>query len=252
MSGRAELTEVADGVFLAGTGLVNRYLLRQGRSLTLVDGGYPADAADVLGSLTRLGARPGDVEAVLVTHAHTDHVGGLGALLAAAPGLPVLTHPDEVAHAHRDRLEQVSTGTVLRHAWRPRVAAWAVRALRGGGTRDVALPRARGFTPGAALDLPGAPVPVPTPGHTSGHTAYRVPGAGALLTGDALVTAHPTTTRRGPQLLPRFFHHDPAAAARALAALAGLPEDLLLPGHGPVLRVPAGRAVRLALSPSEP
>ncbi len=34
-----------------------------------------------------------------------------------------------------------------------------------------------------ALDIPGRPVPVPTPGHTSGHSAFHLPERGALLVG---------------------------------------------------------------------
>jgi glyoxylase-like metal-dependent hydrolase (beta-lactamase superfamily II) len=79
-------------------------------------------------------------------------------------------------------------------------------------------------------------VPVPTPGHTSGHTAYHLPQVGALLTGDALVTGHPTSARRGPQLLDDVFHHDPARARAAFELLATHPADVVLPGHGPVVR----------------
>ncbi|WP_205707887.1 MBL fold metallo-hydrolase [Kineococcus vitellinus] len=239
---------MATGVFSVSTPLVNWHLLREGRDLTLVDGGYPGDAADVLASVERIGHRHGDVRAVLVTHAHVDHVGGLHLLLQRAPGAQVLLDAVEVAHARREHLEQVGVGTVLRHAWRPRTALWAARALRRGGTRDAPLARAAPFGPGAgALDVPGAPVPVPTHGHTSGHSAFLLPAHGVVLTGDALVTAHPTSAVRGPQLLPAFFHHDPAAATAALQQLSGLAADVVLPGHGPALHLPVRAAVEAAV-----
>jgi glyoxylase-like metal-dependent hydrolase (beta-lactamase superfamily II) len=75
---------------------------------------------------------------------------------------------------------------------------------------------------------------VHTPGHTDGHCAYHLPEAGVLITGDALVCAHPTSRTRGPQLLPRMFHHDWAAAVAALDVLGKADADVLLPGHGPV------------------
>lgn len=247
--GGSEISEVVPDVFCVRTSLANWYLLRSGRDLTLVDAGYPGQEGLLLASIEQIGHVLRDVRAVLVTHAHVDHVGGLPRLLRLAPDVPVLLDPSEVAHAHRERLEQVATATVLRHAWRPRVASWAVQALRNGGTDDVRIPAAAAFPsprPAAALDVPGAPVPVPTPGHTTGHSAFLLPAAGVVLTGDALVTGHPLSAVRGPQLLQPFFHHDPAGTDASLDVLAALPADLVAPGHGEPRRVPLERAVTQA------
>ncbi|MDP9429592.1 MAG: MBL fold metallo-hydrolase [Actinomycetota bacterium] len=106
--------------------------------------------------------------------------------------------------------------------------------------RDAARARDRGppLPAGGELDLPGGPVPVPTHGHTSGHTAFSLPRVGVVLTGDALVTGHPTSARRGPQLLPRFFSSDPDRTVAALDALDRLDADVVLPGHGEPFRGP--------------
>lgn len=114
------------------------------------------------------------------------------------------------------------------------MARWAAGALVRGGTRRVTVPQARGVDDGVPLDLPGRPVPVAVPGHTTGHTAWHLPGAGAVISGDALVTGHPTTGRRGPQLLDPMFHHDPARARASFPVLAGLGAEVVVPGHGPV------------------
>ena len=240
-----DVVQVADGVFWVRGALVNWYLLEDGRDLTLVDAGYPGDADDVEASIALSGHRVEDVRAVLLTHAHADHLGAVPRL-SARHGIPVHTDPVEVPHARREHLEQVTVPTVLAHAWRPRVAAWALRALRRGGTRDVRAPEVLPFPTGGALDLPGAPVPVPTHGHTSGHTAFSLPRTGVVLTGDALVTGHPTSARRGPQLLPGFFSSDPERARAALDHLAGLDADVVLPGHGAAHRGPVRDAVRRA------
>jgi glyoxylase-like metal-dependent hydrolase (beta-lactamase superfamily II) len=101
-----------------------------------------------------------------------------------------------------------------------------------GGAQHLSLPAAEPFPDGRPLDLPGAPIPVLSGGHTTGHTSFLIPDEGILATGDALITAHPLARRDGPQLLPSFFSHDPAATYDALADLEHLAADTLLPGHG--------------------
>ncbi len=78
----------------------------------------------------------------------------------------------------------------------------------------------------------------------AGTARYLVDGV--LVAGDALVTGHPLSTRRGPQLLPSIFNHDQGGCVRSLAALGLLDTDVLLPGHGPVWRGPIREAAELA------
>ncbi len=106
----------------------------------------PGDAAPVLDALARLGLRPA---AILCTHHHGDHVGGVEELQRHYPGLPVygpgnenipgITHP-----------------------------------LRGGEQLDL-----------AALGVRMQVLAVP--GHTRGHLAYY--GHGWLFCGDTLFSA---------------------------------------------------------------
>lgn len=239
--------QVADGVFhVAGTD-VNWYLLKEGTDLTLVDAGYPGDLDRVLASIEAVGCRPGDVTAVLLTHAHVDHMGAVNHL-HEAHGTPVYMDPVEVPHARRERLEQAGTMDVVRQIWRPGVLPWSMRISRAGATRDVRLLHAEPFPNAGELDLPGRPVPVATHGHTSGHSAYLVPGAGAVATGDGLVTGHAVSRVTGPQLIPGWFDHAPIDPYDGLAPLEGLAADLLLPGHGDPMRVPIADAVRAARS----
>ena len=245
---------VADGVHHVRSSAVNWVLVVDGGAVTLIDGGYPADAQALEASLTAVGRVPGDVVAALVTHAHVDHIGGL-APLAARHGFPVLTGEVEARHTRREFLEQATPADVARNAWRPRVLLWAATIARLGALRPVSIPSAAGdVVPGEPLDLPGRPVPVATPGHTSGHTsghtAYLLPDAGVLVSGDALVTGHPTTARTGPQRLPAFFDHDPARAAGALDVLAAQDAAVLLPGHGPAWRGTPAEALARALGRS--
>ncbi|WP_233221795.1 MBL fold metallo-hydrolase [Streptomyces carminius] len=242
---KPETVRVAAGVHLVAGSNTNWVIVREGDTVTLVDTGYPGDRELLLASLAAVGAAPEAVAAVLITHAHNDHLGS-AEFLRVRYGVPVLMHEAEVPHARRDFLHQVTVGKVLANGWRPGVLPWAVHALRSGGTAKVPVAAPEAFPVAGALDLPGAPVPVHTPGHTGGHCAYLLPETGVLITGDALVSGHPTSRVRGPQLLPRMFDHDRERAVASLAVLERVDAGVLLPGHGPVHRGPVREAARCA------
>ncbi|MEV3874959.1 MBL fold metallo-hydrolase [Streptomyces sp. NPDC049906] len=239
------IVRAAPGVHLVHGSDTNWVVVTEGDTVTLVDTGYPGDRDRLLWSLAELGRSPHEVAAVLLTHAHNDHLGN-AEYLSRTFGTPVLLHPREAPHARREFRQQIGVGTVLANAWRPGVLPWAVRALRSGGTRRVPVVAPRPFPTEGALDLPGRPVPVHTPGHTDGHCVYHLPAAGVVVSGDALVTGHPTSRHRGPGLLPAMFDHERAAALASLGSVAGLAGDVLLPGHGPVHRGSVAAAAREA------
>lgn len=232
--------EITPQVFAVTGRAVNWTILKDGDDLTLVDAGYPGDLPDVLASLREVG---GTLRAVLVTHAHVDHIGALPALLERYD-VPVFTSEREAAHARREFLEQAGPADIVRIARNPRNWRWIGHLVAAGALRDEPVPSARPFP--EPLAVPGGPVPVPTPGHTSGHTAYVVPAAGVLITGDALVTGHPLSPVVGPQRIASFFDHDTARAERALDALAQVDATVILPGHGPVHHGSARAAVAAA------
>ncbi|MER6695164.1 MBL fold metallo-hydrolase [Streptomyces minutiscleroticus] len=242
---RTDIEHVADGVHLVHGSDTNWTILTEGDAVTLIDTGYPGDRRALLDSLTAVGRSPEAVSAVLITHAHNDHLGS-AEYLRRTYGVPVYLHEAEVPHARRDFLHQVTVGQVARNAWRPGVLPWSVRALRHGGTAHVPVGAPKPFPAPGRLDVPGRPVPVHTPGHTAGHCAYHLPEAGIVVSGDALVTGHPIARADGPQLLPAMFHHDRTGALASLDALEALEGDALLPGHGPLRRGPVREAARRA------
>jgi glyoxylase-like metal-dependent hydrolase (beta-lactamase superfamily II) len=238
---RVEIQQVADGTHLVHGSNTNWVILTEGDAVTLIDTGYPGDRATLLASLAEVGSSPEAVTAVLITHAHTDHLGN-AEYLRDTYGTPIYLHEAEVPHARREFLHQVSVGTVLKNGWRPGVLPWAIHAIRSGGTAHVPVVSPEAFPSAGPLDLPGRPVPVHTPGHTDGHCAFHLPDAGVVIAGDALVSGHPTSRIKGPQLLPDMFHRERSRAVASLGVLEGLKGDVLLPGHGPVHRGPVGDA----------
>ena len=247
---RADVRQVADGTYLVHGSNTNWVILTDGDAVTLIDTGYPGDRELVLDSLASVGASPEAVTAVLITHAHNDHLGS-AEHLRSTYGTPVYLHEAEVPHARREFLQQVTVGEVLRNAWRPGVLPWMVHALRSGGTEQHPVTAPEAFPAAGPLDLPGRPVPVHTPGHTAGHCAFHFPDTGVVVSGDALVSGHPTSRVRGPQMLTDMFHRERATAVASLDVLAELDGELLLPGHGPLHEGSVRDAARLARERAE-
>jgi glyoxylase-like metal-dependent hydrolase (beta-lactamase superfamily II) len=94
------LETIAEGVHRIEDAHVNWYLVQDGRSLTVVDTGLPRSWSSLQDALRRLGHGLGDIEAVVLTHGHFDHMGF--ALRARKDlGVPVWAPEDDrhvVAH----------------------------------------------------------------------------------------------------------------------------------------------------------
>lgn len=238
-----ELVPVTEHVHLARGEAVNWLVVTDDTGALLIDAGYPADRADVLASLGALGYHAADVRAILLTHAHVDHLGA-AIWLAKTHGTPVYCHANEVGHAKREYLEQASPLAVATQLWRPSWALWSAHVLRSGGLNREGIASVRALTGDIAAGLPGQPVAIPTPGHTRGHCSYLIDGV--LASGDALVTGHPTLARSGPQLLPALFSYSQDECIRSLQALALLETEVLVPGHGDVWRGPIREAAEAA------
>ena len=245
MGSAPALVRVTDTVHLARGDAVNWTIVADDTGVMLIDAGYPGDREDVVGSLRQLGHEPGDVRAILLTHAHIDHLGS-AIWFANEYGTQVYTHADEVGHAKRECLEQASVFDVALRIWRPRWAKWGLHVLRSGGLIRDGIPTTQPLTAEVAAGLPGHPNAIPTHGHTSGHCSYVVDGV--LVSGDALITGHPLLRHRGPQLLPEVFSHSQDNCLRSLNALALLDTEVLLPGHGDVWHGPIREATAQAIA----
>ncbi len=242
------ITQVADDVHLVAGTNVNWAVVTEGAAVTLVDAGYPGDAAAVLASVEALGRRPEDVVAVLLTHAHLDHLGGVPTVVRRS-GARVVTGREEARHARREYLEQAGPRDLLRHTTTAAGRRWVYRTLRAVGRQvNLRLEDVEVAPDDAAIEAPGSLVAVPTPGHTPGHTAFLMPSTGVLFTGDALVTGHPLCRHDGPQLLPSLFNHDEAAMRASLVELRSVPAGVVAPGHGRPLEAPLPDVVDAALA----
>src|ERR687889_273165 len=122
MSTPYTITRIGDA-YLVSTEHVNWVLVEEGHDLTLIDGGYPANAGDVEASVHDIGHHPGDIRGILLTHGHVDHVGG-AARIAAQHGIDAWAGPLEVGHVRRDHLQQLGRAGMPLLLWRRGALVW--------------------------------------------------------------------------------------------------------------------------------
>ena len=222
-------TEIAPGVHRLGDALINFFLIEADDGVTLVDAALPGYQGQLEALLRERGRTLGGIDAVVLTHAHVDHVGVAEAVRAAGATVHVHEADAEMAHTGKSHERERNMAAYLRHP-----ATWRLLrvAVTKNGMRPTKIAQLTTFTGGQVLEVPGRPRAIHTPGHSHGHVAYHLPDRGVLLAGDALCTYNPLTGREGPQLMPGAFAFSSAQAMESLTRIEGLDAGLLLPGHG--------------------
>lgn len=225
----SSLKEAADAAFLAGSAPIRigitSWLVNTGDRLVLIDSGsadlFGPTAGRFLENLAAAGIAPEAVDDILVTHMHPDHVGAL--VSAGAP-----TFPNAALFVDGAELD-FWTSEANRAAAPDFVRPWHDRAAevrRAYGERLSTL---------AGGGLPSGFAAEPLPGHTPGHTGFRVSSEGQdlLIWGDACGVAavqfrHPEAGlvfdvdgETGRRTRARLL--DMAASERVLSAGAHLP-----------------------------
>src|SRR3954465_15042548 len=225
-------TDVVPGVHRIEDSFTNWYLVEQDSRLTIVDCGVPSSWDSFTEALDRIGRSPDDVEAVVLTHAHFDHV-GFAEKARTELGVPVYVHENDVpltSHPWRYDHERPRS---LYFLTQPRALPIVAGFLRHRAFWPPPVKDVIRFTDGV-LPVPGSPRVVYTPGHTLGHCALHLPDRDAVIAGDAVVTLDPYTGRRGPRLVARAATVDSERNRTPLENLAATGARLVLPGHGPV------------------
>ena len=211
-------------VFLAG---------EPGMEWTLVDAGLSVGAAQILEVAAERYGQNSRPAAIVLTHGHFDHIGGIDPLLAVWD-VPVYAHPLEMPYltGHADYPPPDPTvGRGLMARMSPLFPEKGINL----GDRIRPLPE-NGDVPGMAGWRW-----IHTPGHSPGHISLFRDNDRILVAGDAISTTRPESvfaslTQReelcGP---PAYFTIDWDKARRSVETLALLKPATIASGHGPTL-----------------
>ena len=236
--------QVEEGIHRLTQGVVNFYLIEEGGRLLLVDAGAPGDWDLLVRTVADLGRRLDDLEAVLLTHAHADHI-GTAERARTTTGARVWVHQADAAMASEGTPPK-NDGKARSYLLRTEFYRTTFSLMRRGASRIIPVKEVATFADGETLDLPGRPRAVHAPGHTVGSAALLLEGRRVLLTGDVLATRNPLTGRVGPQIMPSGLNRDTPMALRSLDVLDAITADVLLPGHGDPWTEGPPEAARLA------
>jgi glyoxylase-like metal-dependent hydrolase (beta-lactamase superfamily II) len=222
---------VAEGVHRIEDAYTNWYLIEDEGRLTVVDTGVPTSWDSLQDALRQLGRSRDDIEAVVLTHAHYDHV-GFAERARRELGVPVHVHTNDAPLARHPWRFDFERLPLLYFATNPQalpiLASLARnRAFFAPPVQDVVRYDGEGTLP-----VPGSPRVVFTPGHTLGHCALHLPDRDAVIAGDAIVMLDPYTARRGPRLVARAAVADSRRNLETLDALAATGARIVLTGHG--------------------
>ncbi|MEX0593727.1 MAG: MBL fold metallo-hydrolase [Balneolaceae bacterium] len=190
--------------FTVGPFAENSYLLLDGEEALIVDPGFSnqRELEIFLNYLKRSGARP---IAILLTHAHVDHVLGLSG---------ILRHDDlPVWLSDRDRW-----------LWKNAEEQAALFGIQMAGFHadPEPLPEGKGFQLGSfTMDV------IDTPGHSPDHVSLYFPDEGVLVSGDALF-------RESIGRTDLYKGRSDELVQSIREKLYPLPDETVVwPGHGP-------------------
>lgn len=196
----------------------------------LVDAGMPRSAEKILQAAEKRFGPDHQLQAILLTHGHFDHVGALIDILKQHP-VPVYAHPDEFPYLtgkenYPEPDSSVEGGLVAKMSKTFPITAIDI------SEHLVELP--------ADGSIPNLPTWrwVHTPGHTPGHVSFFKDSDRILVAGDAFITVKQDSLYKvlrqkkevhGP---PVYLTTNWRAAWESVSKLADLKPTIAVTGHG--------------------
>jgi len=230
------MQEVISNVYMIeGLRVVNVFVIVEDAGLTLIDAGTSGTVDTIIAQIEAAGHAISDIKRIIITHAHSDHIGGLAELIKRS-GAQAIAHQDEVGD-----IEQTSVAppTAL---W-IRVLGWLMARFNKLMPAKVAVT----VQDGEMIDVLGGLRVIHTPGHTPGCIVLYQPEQQLLFCGDVLFNGNLFTGRGGIRLPPKPVSTDAVQAEASARDLMNLPLETILFGHGTPIIGGAGKQLRRAL-----
>jgi glyoxylase-like metal-dependent hydrolase (beta-lactamase superfamily II) len=218
--------ELQQDIHLVDGVVCNVYLILESGGVTMIDTGMPGRGGAVIAYLGKLGRSVHDLRNILLTHQHVDHIGN-AASLSIPSGAQITAHPGD-APAIEGKAPREQPNSVVMRSMLNLLFVWRLRPLQVDN-----LVRAGQTLPILAGE--GGLQVVETPGHTTGHISFYLPGRKLLFAGDAY---RHSNGKLMPS--PRAYNHDTPEALRSMAILTDYDIEASLPGHGVPILTDAG------------
>ncbi len=224
--------EIATGVYLISAGRSNSYLLVDD-DLTLVDTGMPGDGDRIIDSIKKIGRRCEELNYILITHAHMDHMGSVAAMKKVS-GAQIVASSREAAYIEGLR----KTWTMGREGLAGKVFKGVLFLLETFSFKYEPVGVDIPCQGGEVIDCFGGIKVISSPGHSPGSLSFYQREKKIIFTGDAL-SGVPDL-----KLPPRLGCADYREALSSVQKLAELDFDMCLFGHGAPLQKGAARRVK--------
>ena len=168
--------DVAPGVHRVEDAYTNWYLVEDGDELTVVDAGVPTSWDSLLEAVKALGRRLEDIRALVLTHAHFDHV-GFAEKARQRLDIPVYAHRREVGltrHPTRYDHEQPRAKYLLTQ---PKALPIIASLTKHRAFFPSPIGEVTAYGDDDVLDVPGRPRVVFSPGTRTGTARCTCPSA---------------------------------------------------------------------------
>lgn len=219
------MKEILPNVHMLHLGGVNAYLIDHG-SLTLIDTGYPNSTNKILGYVKRIGKKAEDIDQIILTHLHVDHVGS-AAEIGKLSKANIIMHEEDatlvsLGIAFREEHVEISPGLLNNFIFR--------LFIKNISKKIPSFPITQSVTGGEKLKIgPGMSI-IHLPGHTKGQIALLYHISEGILFG-----ADTSANFLNLNIFP--FYENYQQGLMDLQTLAKLEFNSLCLGHGkPILK----------------
>jgi glyoxylase-like metal-dependent hydrolase (beta-lactamase superfamily II) len=164
--------DVAPGIHRIEDSYTNWYLVEDDGRITIVDAGVPTSWSSLVGAMRELGRSPDEIDALVLTHAHFDHI-GFAERARERLGIAVHVHENDVPLTRKPRLYGRERSPLHYVATKPKALPIVMSFLARGAFWPTPVEQVDRFGDDGELPVAGSPHVVFTPGHTLGHCALH-------------------------------------------------------------------------------